>query len=369
MLAEGLATFGHSVRIYSLLGRKHDMIKGKPAGFAKISEKIVEFVQRPKILWLEAMISYKRNQAPFWATRALNNTITRLNSDALWANTIVFDFPFSYCEIAKSHQLKVLNSHNIEAKLFAGRKVQKNDIAAKVARQEIYAIDNVNLVCCSSTEELHFFSEIAPNQQFMQIPNCIDRKRFHDLSKHREIIRKSLALNESTRALLFPASRYGPNQDGFSFLANFAARNQSLLDDLDLTFIVTGSVTKNRINSGRLIATGPVPAIEPYFGAADWGINPIFQGSGTSIKVAEMIAAELPMLTTAIGARGFDLRDQEDAIFFARETFSETLKNLPVNPEKLRQFASRSAIKNMKYLDPEAAVSSLHEAIKNHSAQ
>ena len=367
MIAEGLSTYGHSIRLHSLIGRKHDMLRGKTQGTAKISERIVEFVQRPKVLWLEAMLSYKRNRPPFWATKALSSPTIKLNTDVQWADVIIFDFPFSFFAIANSKTLKILNTHNIEAKIFDSPKERQKGTITEVADQETHSINNVNLVCVSSVEELTHFSAIAPDQRFLLIPNCVDRKRFQDLSINRQDIRKSLGINERSRALLFPASRYGPNQDGFEFLAKFATNNPTLLEDLDLTIIVTGSVTSKSIRAGRLIATGPVPKIEPYFAAADWGLNPIFKGSGTSIKVAEMIAAELPLLTTAIGARGFDLKDQEDAVFFLRETFAETLRNLPRNRDELRQLTSMAAAKNAKYLDPESAVSLLHHAIDQHS--
>jgi glycosyltransferase involved in cell wall biosynthesis len=363
MIAEGLATYGHSVRIHSLLGRKHDMLRGKPQGIAYISEKILEFVQRSKWLWVEAMVSYKRNRPPFWATKALNNPTIHLKSDAEWADTIIFDFPFSFCEIAQSNQLKILNTHNIEENIFNALDDRQKNTSNKVAQQEIQAINKVNLVCCASVEESTHFSALAPNQRFIVIPNCVDRRRFHDLSIQRETVRHQLGINAQTRALLFPASRYAPNQEGFDFLSNFAERNSDLLEELDLTFVVTGSVTKKPLKSGRLIATGPVPEIEPYFGVADWGLNPIFKGSGTSIKVAEMIAAELPLLTTAVGARGFDLTNQEDVIFFDRETFAETLKKLPINHQHLRKMTSQAAVKNARYFDPHLAVESLHQAI------
>ena len=366
MIAEGLAAYGHSIRVHSLIGRKHDMIRGKPRGTAKISERVTESVQRPKGLWLEAMLSYKRNRPPFWATKALNNPSTHLKSDAEWADTIIFDFPFSFCDIAKPHQLTILNTHNIEANIFNVLADQQKNTSIKVSEQEIHAINNVNLVCCSSFEELTYFSAAAKNQRFIIVPNCVDRSRFQDLSIQRERVRYQIGLHAQTRALLFPASRYAPNQEGFDFLSNFAERNFALLDNLDLTLVVTGSVTKKPLNAGRLIATGPVPEIEPYFRAADWGLNPIFKGSGTSIKVAEMIAAELPLLTTTVGSRGFDLTNREDAIFFDRETFAETLKTLPITHLSLRKMTSQAAFKNARYFDPNLAVESLHHAI-DHS--
>ena len=89
---------------------------------------------------------------------------------------------------------------------------------------------------------------------------------------------------------------------------------------------VPGSVVSGPEEHGVLKATGRVPEIEPYFAAADFALNPMFSGAGTNVKMADFIAARLPILTTPFGARGFELEDKKSALFFEPETFLEVLE-------------------------------------------
>ena len=83
-----------------------------------------------------------------------------------------------------------------------------------------------------------------------------------------------------------------------------------------LHFLIVGSVCKHPKKDPSLTITGPVDRIEPFFAAADYAVNPIFAGSGTSVKVAEFIAARIPILTTSVGARGFAVRPGINMLVF-----------------------------------------------------
>jgi glycosyltransferase involved in cell wall biosynthesis len=55
--------------------------------------------------------------------------------------------------------------------------------------------------------------------------------------------------------------------------------------------------------------------------AADVALNPMFSGSGTNLKMLEYFAAGLPVVTTAVGARGLDLTSGRHAIICPVEDF------------------------------------------------
>ena len=46
--------------------------------------------------------------------------------------------------------------------------------------------------------------------------------------------------------------------------------------------------------------------LRPAFAAADIGVNPVRTGSGSNLKIAEYLAAGLPVVTTPVGMRGFE---------------------------------------------------------------
>jgi glycosyltransferase involved in cell wall biosynthesis len=71
--------------------------------------------------------------------------------------------------------------------------------------------------------------------------------------------------------------------------------------------------------------TGLVPSVQPFLERAAVYANPLRHGAGTSLKVLEALAAGIPLVSTAIGVRGFELRpghdyrEANDAPTFARE--------------------------------------------------
>jgi polysaccharide biosynthesis protein PslH len=57
----------------------------------------------------------------------------------------------------------------------------------------------------------------------------------------------------------------------------------------------------------RVTVTGTVPSVIPYLeNAAVYG-NALFEGAGSSLKVPEALAAGIPLVSTRVGVRGFDL--------------------------------------------------------------
>ena len=58
----------------------------------------------------------------------------------------------------------------------------------------------------------------------------------------------------------------------------------------------------------NVTVTGTVPSVIPYIeNAAVYG-NALFEGAGSSLKVPEALAAGIPLVSTRVGVRGFDLQ-------------------------------------------------------------
>jgi len=51
---------------------------------------------------------------------------------------------------------------------------------------------------------------------------------------------------------------------------------------------------------------GYVEDLKALYAAADIAVNPVAYGSGSSVKIAEYLAAGLPIVTTPVGARGYE---------------------------------------------------------------
>ena len=100
-------------------------------------------------------------------------------------------------------------------------------------------------------------------------------------------------------------SLYGPNEEAARFIVDTLAPALP-----GVTFAICGGV-------GAAFHASVVPRISDvtlqlveahkaagYLEATDVAINPMFSGSGTNIKMFDFMAAGLPIVTTAIGARG-----------------------------------------------------------------
>jgi glycosyltransferase involved in cell wall biosynthesis len=95
--------------------------------------------------------------------------------------------------------------------------------------------------------------------------------------------------------------------------------------------------------------TGFVPSVQPFLEASAVYANPLRHGAGTSLKVLEALAAGLPLVSTAVGVRGFELSgvadylEAETAIEFAAQ-INAAFRNragLDAGARRGRTFAER----------------------------
>ncbi len=142
---------------------------------------------------------------------------------------------------------------------------------------------------------------------------------------------------------VFIGSAHKPNIDSLDFIVD------SLASQLpNMLFAVIGSVAETRLK--------PVPANVLLFGrledeeknilleSADVGINPMFEGSGSNLKMADYFASGLPVVTTPIGARGFQIENGTHAIISSPKEFASALSRLKSDSE-LRSIMGHNAYK------------------------
>ncbi len=67
----------------------------------------------------------------------------------------------------------------------------------------------------------------------------------------------------------------------------------------------------HELASERVTVTGRVASITPYLERAAVYANALQHGAGSSLKVLEALASGSPLVSTTVGARGFDLRSPE----------------------------------------------------------
>jgi glycosyltransferase involved in cell wall biosynthesis len=64
----------------------------------------------------------------------------------------------------------------------------------------------------------------------------------------------------------------------------------------------------------RIVVPGPVRDIRPALAAATAMAVPLFHGGGTRLKILEAFAAGVPVVSTAKGVEGLDVRDGTHAL-------------------------------------------------------
>jgi glycosyltransferase involved in cell wall biosynthesis len=134
-------------------------------------------------------------------------------------------------------------------------------------------------------------------------------------------------------AALFIGSEYGPNVDAARFIASTLAPALP-----QVQFVVAGGVgqaiTARRAN---LRVTGKISEEDKrrWLQAVDLGVNPMFAGSGTNIKMFDFMAAGLPIVTTPIGARGI-MADGENMAVVEPDGLAAALSALVADPERAR---------------------------------
>lgn len=84
------------------------------------------------------------------------------------------------------------------------------------------------------------------------------------------------------------------------------------INDLDVKYIIVGNKPSEELkkySSEKVILTGFVEDVQPYFAKAKCLAAPIQAGAGIKVKILEAMAMGVPVLTNSIGIEGIDARD------------------------------------------------------------
>ena len=361
-LAAALAQQGVDVEIYSLVGRKSDYLARKPSDWVQAGPGIREFVDRTRWWAVLQMLSYRLHLPPLWITLLLRlfrpKILRQLLNDCDW---VAIDFPYLYPAAMGCSKPVLLNTHNVEAHIASGLTSHLID------RVETAAAKRADLILCCSVEDQAHFDRLAGPGRTMVVANGVDMQRFSGLNSQREAARADLKFSRDTTVLLFAASHYGPNAEGMAFISDFVAQHGELLARRNIHFLVAGSVSKTAHRTPHLTISGPVAAIEPYFAAADWAINAVFRGSGTNVKMGEYMAADLPILSTEVGRRGFVFSSGVEGLIFSAETLAEVLDRSPAMNDRhlAASLASSAKAANFDRISMKAAILPLATRLLN----
>lgn len=119
----------------------------------------------------------------------------------------------------------------------------------------------------------------------------------------------SRSRSEPLRILFVGNGLYEPYARGLRwFVSEVLPRIRS---EVPAELDVIGHTPRQRLESSEVRYLGTVPDVAPWYERAHVAIVPVFEGSGTRLKIPEALAYGRPVVSTTLGAEGLPLRAGE----------------------------------------------------------
>jgi glycosyltransferase involved in cell wall biosynthesis len=200
--------------------------------------------------------------------------------------------------------LSVYGSHNTEYRITAGEAKATRGVrrrfaeieARKIAREE-KAVWRRMPLCLAVSEIDARLMKAGGARRVEIVPNGTDSVDPLPLRRRRE--------DEPLRILFVGSGSYRPYERGIAwFVTDVLPRLQA---EVSAEFEVVGNPPRDPVAVPEVTYVGPVPSVRPYYERAHVVIAPVFEGSGTRLKVIEAIANRRPVVSTPLGAEGLPL--------------------------------------------------------------
>lgn len=161
----------------------------------------------------------------------------------------------------------------------------------------------------------------------------------------------ALPPGDPLQVLFVGSGGYQPYQRG---LAWFVREVMPRLAPSELLLDIVGSPPRDRLVAPQVSYRGIVPDVAPWYAQAHVVIVPVFEGSGTRLKMVEAAAFGRPMISTPLGAQGLPLvADRHYACRSDAAGFVEALTTLRT------AYESSSAALAAQLIDARAAITDL----------
>lgn len=259
-----------------------------------------------------------------------------LNKKLMCADVIQVEHPWQFGYIYKNKPKRtpiVLVAHNVEIDLLkqsrSSDSLLKTKILQSCKNKEKYAVEKADAIFAMSPEDKSKLVNIynIDKKKIYIIPNGVNLSEFSpSTAKEKEKIKKTLGLTNKN-VVLFTGYKHGPN---FRAVEEILRISENFRKS-DVVFLVAGRIGDSFKNKSNVIFTGYVDDISPYFKVADIAINPMISGSGTNLKMLDYLASGIPVISTAFGARGLEVEDQENVLISNIEEFPKWINNLLEN--------------------------------------
>jgi glycosyltransferase involved in cell wall biosynthesis len=324
---------GWQIDSFSLTIQRTDL--PLPRKRVRVSDRWTDWRSRdPLVLaWMSALA--RLGYPPVFVDRILPMVRRRRLRRALAGADVVWVAPpyhFDWVRrLTPAHVPVILDEQGIEADMYPARGSSWSArIAAEVRRAERAAFAQADLVmvtCQEDGEEArgHGGREVA------LVANGVDLRRFRPVdARERLRLRGELGLACDALLAVFVGSGHPPNVRALEVLEAQAGAYA----DVGVQIVAVGRASIGRPRADNVVHVGEVADVAVYLQAADIALCPLLTGSGTSIKTIEYLAAGLPLVSTATGVRGLEVRPGVDAEVCPVEEMPSRVADLATTPSR-----------------------------------
>ena len=235
----------------------------------------------------------------------------------------------------------IYESHNFEYGLKCGLlepHPEKQWLCAETERLERKAVELSSMVVCCSSDELPKLTEFAHDSTtaFEVIRNGVEftERRYDYQTVKRLFDGRSIAI--------FVGSGHSPNVDAAAFILRGLAKQTP-----QVAYLLIGSVCEafqSEPLEENVLLMGKLSAEHKDFllYAADVALNPVNEGAGSNLKLAEYFAYGIPTVTTPFGARGYAVENGKHAVICEREQFAQSILELLDDKKRCKELSDRA---------------------------
>ncbi|WP_395752828.1 glycosyltransferase [Prosthecobacter sp.] len=207
----------------------------------------------------------------------------------------------------------VIFQHNVESMIWLRRAENKRGLASfywrnqwsRMKRHEMEMCSRFDgIITVSEKDESIFRGDLALTNVLGTAPTGVDLEYFQSFPR----------TSSAVPTVMFMGSMdWYANVDGVNWFVE-AVWPLIQREMPEARFVIVGRKPPAEIQAlattGRNIeVTGTVPDVRPYLRGADVIVVPLRIGGGTRLKIYEAMAAEVPVVSTTIGAEGLDVKD------------------------------------------------------------
>jgi len=324
-----------------------------------------------------------------YTTEAMQNKLRQLldenDFDAVQFESVHLAQYLPIARAAKSSPIIIYDWHNIESELMYRYSENAANRAkafyAKATAQRIAALEGKILmqsdaVCVPSTREKELLGQRWPDSCPVHvIENGVDTAYYNDKALDGAVAKAGWRTDDIKRdSLIYVGSMdYHANIDAMThFVANTWPRLHAAHPDLKLKIIgrnPTPAIKALSASRGVTI-TGGVPDVRPYYQQAVAAIVPLRVGGGTRLKILEAMAANVPVVSSRIGAEGLDYQPNENILMAENaDEFTSAISRIRNEPELRRSLQQNGRKLVQKRYDWSAIGAKLHKCYDQHFAK